>query len=122
MRRALLLICVLASGVARADPSPVADADPTPAEAPDLSKGAEEVAARLRAFTRSLADAEVFAALEADTALAAHRTAERWEETERLLQAQLRPTALDSLESSWDAFRSDLDSVSQSGRCARDPA
>ena len=85
---------------------------PTPAYGADLSKGAEEVAARLRAVTRSLADAEVFAALEADTARAAHRTAERWEETERLLQAQLRPTALDSLESSWDAFRSDLDSVS----------
>ncbi|HSP96432.1 MAG TPA: mechanosensitive ion channel domain-containing protein [Candidatus Dormibacteraeota bacterium] len=109
----LLLLGVLASGVARADPPPGGDADPTPDAGVDLTKGAEEVAARLRAFTRSLSDSDVFSALEAETSVVAHLTAARWEDTERLLQGHLRPTALDSLESSWEAFRSDLDNVSR---------
>ena len=128
---ALLLVSVGASPVARAQPPP-ADAaaaagemgvstpvlqqpestDPSQSPLPDLGKGAEEVAALLRHLTESLSDSAAFSALEADVAAGAHRAAERWIETAPLLKGNLRPTALDSLASSWDALRSELDDLS----------
>jgi len=78
---------------------------------PDLGKGAEEVAAQLRQLTESLKDTAAFAALEAEVADDTHRAAVRWSETGNLLNASLRPSALDSLESSWQALRSQLEDV-----------
>lgn len=105
------LLLASPSDVARADTTPAADDAST--STPDLIKGAEEIVARLRAVTRSLADADVFSALEAETSIITHQTTAQWQETERLLQGHQRSTALDSLESSWDAFRTDLDRVSR---------
>jgi small-conductance mechanosensitive channel len=78
---------------------------------PYLGQGAEEVAAQLRQLTESVSDTAGFASLEAEVAADAQRAAQRWSETGALLKANLRPAALDSLESSWDALRSQLDDV-----------
>jgi small-conductance mechanosensitive channel len=110
---ALLLASVLASAVARAQ-QPLAPPDAASAShaaVPDLGKGAEEVAAQLRELTESLSDTAAFASLEAEVAADTHRAAERWSDTGALLKANLRPAALDSLESSWQALRSQLDDV-----------
>src|SRR5262245_57228816 len=74
----------------------------------DLGKGAEEVAAQLRQLTESLSDTAAVASLEAKVAATTHRAADRWRETGVLLEGNLRPAALDSLESSWNALRSQL--------------
>ena len=111
---ALLLASLLASAVARAQPPSAPEAtSASQAPMPDLGKGAEEVAAQLRQLTESLSDSAVFSALEAEVAADAHRAAERWSETGRILKGNLRPAALDSLASSWDALRSELDDVSR---------
>jgi hypothetical protein len=49
--------------------------------------------------------------LEAEVAATTHRAGERWNEPGGLLKGKLRPAAFDSLESSWDALRSQLDDV-----------
>jgi potassium-dependent mechanosensitive channel len=106
----LLLVSLLASAVARGQPPPAPDAtSASQAPMPDVGKGAEEVAAQLRQLTESLSDSATFSALETEVAADAHRAAERWSETGRLLKGNLLPAALDSLESSWDALRSQLD-------------
>jgi len=107
----LLLACLVPSGVVRAQPPPGDDAAATPPTVLDIGRGAEEVAARLRQLTRSLSDGAVFAALEAEVAAEAHRAAERWDETGRLLEGHLRASALDSIASAWQALRSDLDGI-----------
>lgn len=126
---ALLLVSVLAAPLARAQPGSADTAagtmddatqppqqpestDASQSPVPDLGKGAEGVAALLRHLTESLSDGDVFAALEAEVAADAHRAAALWVETAPLLKANLRPSALDSLASSWDALRSELDDLS----------
>jgi potassium efflux system protein len=109
---ALLLVSVLASAVARGQPPPAPEPPGASHTAmPDLGKGAEEVAAQLRQLMESLSDTAAFASLEAEVAADTHRAAERWSETGDLLKTNLRPGALDSLESSWEALRSQLDDV-----------
>src|SRR5262245_57989963 len=110
---ALLLVSLLASSVARGQqpPTPPEATGAAQASMPDLGKGAEQVAAQLRQLTESLSDTAAFASLEAEVAADTHRTTERWNETGDLLKTNLRPTALDSLESSWQALRSQLDDV-----------
>jgi len=107
----LLLVCLVPSGVVRAQPPPADDAAATPPAGLDFSRAAEEVAARLRQLTRSLSDGAVFAALEAEVAADAHRIAERWDETGRLVESHLRPSALDSIAIAWQALRSELDGI-----------
>ena len=106
----LLLGCLVPSGVVRAQPRPADDAAATPPTV-DFGRAAEEVAARLRQLTRSLSDSAVFAALEAEVAADAHRIAERWDETGRLVESHLRPSALDSIAIAWQALRSELDGI-----------
>ncbi|MBX3028304.1 mechanosensitive ion channel [bacterium] len=106
-RLACLAAILLLAAAAMAAPPDATPSPPLPV--PDLSHSVEELGARLRQIDRSLADPSLVAHLERDSAAAARRTAERWAETEELLQRQLRPSALDSLESSWRAVRSDLD-------------
>ena len=109
---ALLLVSVLTSAIARGQPPPVAAATgASQAPMPDLGEGAEAVAAQLRQLTESLSDTAAFASLEAEVATDTHRATERWNETGNLLKTNLRPTTLDSLESSWQALRSQLDDV-----------
>jgi hypothetical protein len=108
---ALLLVSLLASAAARGQQPLTPPASAAQASMPDLGQGAEEVAAHLRQLTGSLSDTAAFAALEAEVAADTHRAAERWSETGDLLKTNLRPTALDSLESSWQALRSQLDDV-----------
>src|SRR5262245_14946460 len=98
----LLLVSLLASAVARGQPPSAPESAGAPHGAmPDFGKGAEEVAAQLRQLTESLSDTAVFASLEAEVAAETHQAAERWSQTGDLLKANLRPAALDSLESSW---------------------
>src|SRR5262249_53095973 len=110
---ALLLLSLLAASGARGQqpPTPPEATSAAQASMPDLGKGAEQVAAQLRQLTESLSDTAAFASLEAEVAADTHRTTERWNETGDLLKTNLRPTALDSLESSWQALRSQLDDV-----------
>lgn len=109
---ALLLVSLLASAVARGQPPPAPEAtSASHAPMPDLGKGAEEVAAQLRQLTESLSDGAAFAGLEAEVAADAHQAAERWSETGDLLKGNLRSAALDSLASSWEALRSQLEDV-----------
>src|SRR5262249_36751136 len=106
---ALLVVSLLAPGIASGQ-SPPAPESRGASQAPmaDLGKGAEEVAAQLRQLTESLSDTAAVASLEAKVAATTHRAAERWRETGVLLEGNLRPAALDSLESSWNALRSQL--------------
>src|SRR5262249_99421 len=110
---ALLLVSLLTPAVARPQqpPTPPETTSAAHAGTPDLGKGAEEVAAQLRQLTESLTDTTAFAALEAEVEADTHRAAERWSETGDLLKPNLRPASLDSLESSWQALRSQLDDV-----------
>src|SRR5262245_31061668 len=110
---ALLLVSLLAPAVARGQqpPTPPEAASASQAAMPDLGKGAEEVAAQLRQLTESLSDIAAFNSLEAEVADDTHRAAVRWSETGNLLNASLRPSALDSLESSWQALRRQLEDV-----------
>ena len=101
--RLALCILVLGAGLAWAQASPP--------DVPDVGKGAEEVASQLRAISRSLSDGVAFEALEAETVKTTAQTADRWNETGRLLARRSRTTALDSLESSWRALRNDLESL-----------
>src|SRR5262245_35564257 len=95
----LLLVSLLASAVAQGQPPPAAEAtSASHAAMPDVGKGAEEVAAQLRQLTESLLDTAAFASLEAEVAADTHGAAERWNETGDLLKTNLRPAALDSLE------------------------
>src|SRR5262249_20574915 len=57
----------------------------------------------------SLSDTDPLVRLEAEVAATTSRAAERWSETGALLQKSLRPSTLESLESSWKALRSQLD-------------
>src|SRR5262245_10226697 len=109
---ALLLVSLLASAVAQGQPPPAPEAtSASHAAMPDVGKGAEEVAAQLRQLTESLSDTAVFASLEAEVAADTHGATERWNETGDLLKTNLRPAALDSLESTWQALRSQLEDV-----------
>jgi potassium efflux system protein len=106
----LLGLCLFAPGIVRAQ----TPNDPTAANqplAPDLGKGAEEVAAQLREMMRSLSDTAVFTELEAEVAADTQRAAACWNETGRLLGRSLRTTALDSLTTLWQTLRGDLDDV-----------
>jgi small-conductance mechanosensitive channel len=108
--RLLLVGCLLAPGAARAQA-----ADPATAAGSleaDFGKGAEEVAARLRALARSLSDDAEFSTLAAEVTTYSQRAAETWDETSRLLARNLRTTTLDSLTTAWQAFRGDLEDVS----------
>src|SRR5262245_24972947 len=108
----LLLVSLLASAVAQGQPPPAAEAtSASHAAMPDVGKGAEEVAAQLRQLTESLSDTGVFASLEAEVAADTHGAAESLNETGDLLKTNLRPAALDSLESTWQALRSQLEDV-----------
>jgi small-conductance mechanosensitive channel len=69
------------------------------------------VTARLRDLARSLKDDAAFATMEAEVSSYAHRAAVTWNETGRLLGRNLRTTALDSLATSWDALRNELEDV-----------
>src|SRR5262245_4183194 len=97
-------------GTDRPSPQPEATG-PSQSRTESVGKGAEEVAALLRHLRESLSDTAAFAALAAEVATDSHRAAERWGETGRLLTENLRPTALDSLASSWSALRSDVDDL-----------
>jgi potassium efflux system protein len=109
---ALLLVSLLAATVVRGQTQPATETTSASHEAmPDLGKGAEEVAAQLRELTESLSDTGALATLEAEVAATTKRAAERWSETGALLQGNLRPATLDSLASSWEALRSQLDDV-----------
>jgi potassium-dependent mechanosensitive channel len=109
---ALLLVSLLASTVVRGQTQPATETTSASHESvPDLGKGAEEVAAQLRELTESLSDTGALARLEAEVAATTSRAAERWSETGALLQSNLRPATLDSLASSWEALRSQLDDV-----------
>src|SRR5262249_32253091 len=112
---ALLLVSLLAPAGAPAQPTPAPSQTTSgaPASMPDLSQGAEEVAACRRQLKGSLTATAAFAALEAEVAAATQRAAERWSETGDLLKTNLRPTTLNSLESSWQALRSQFDDVRQ---------
>lgn len=102
------------SGAAMAQtptPATAITAAPAAAAMPDLSRSIEELDSRLRQIGHSLADPSVLARLDHDTAAVTQRVASRWTATQQLLQQQLRPAALDSLESSWRALRADLDAV-----------
>lgn len=98
-------------GTVRAQPAPSASPAPDESMASDFGKGAEEVAARLRALTRSLLDGGDIAALEAEVAGYTRRAAVHWDETARLLARNLRTTALDSVTVSWTALHADLEDV-----------
>src|SRR4029453_2809668 len=99
---ALLLVSLLASGVARGQPPPAPEAtSASHAPMPDLGKGAEEVAAQLRQLTESLSDGAAFAGLEAEVAADAHQAAEPWSETGVILKGNLRLVSLDRLERAW---------------------
>src|SRR5262245_13495181 len=100
-----------ASTVVHAQPTPVEQVSAEPSLESDFGKGAEEVTARLRELTRSLEDAGMFEALEAEVGGFTHRAAEQWHETSRLLARNLRTTALDSLTTYWAALRADLQDV-----------
>ncbi len=76
-----------------------------------LGKGAEEVAAQLRELTESLSDTTALARLEAEVAAATSNAANRWAETGTLLKDNLRPATLDSLASSWEVLRAQLNDV-----------
>src|SRR5262249_51529433 len=110
---ALLLVSLLAPAVARGQqpPTPPEATSASHAALPDLGKGAEEVAAQLRQLTESLSDTAALDSLEAEVADDTHRAAVRWSETGDLLKRNLRPAALGSLESSWQALRSELEDV-----------
>src|SRR5262245_43401739 len=106
---ALLLVSLLASTLVRGETPPATTPSASHQSMPDLGKGAEEVAAQLRELTESLSDTGPLVRLEAEVAATTSRAAERWSETGALLQNNLRPSTLDSLESSWRAIRSQLD-------------
>jgi small-conductance mechanosensitive channel len=108
--RLLLVGCLLAPGAARAQAAAPATAAGS-LEA-DFGKGAEEVAARLRALARSVSDDAEFSTLAAEVTTYSQRAAETWDETSRLLARNLRTTTLDSLTTAWQAFRGDLEDVS----------
>lgn len=119
---ALLAGWVLAAGSAASQtPTPAAgtaatNLRPPSAESPslpDLGKGAEEVAARLRQMRESLTDSSALEALEAESARLGHRTAKSWNETTEVLKAKPRRLPLDSLASSWAALR---ESVREMGK------
>jgi small-conductance mechanosensitive channel len=104
-----MAIAFAAAGAVAQEPAP-----PTPTAqelAPDVGRGAEEVAARLREFVRSLSDTAAFAELEGQVAAYTHRAAEYWDETGQSLARGLRTNALDSLTTSWQALLSDLTGV-----------
>src|SRR5215467_13458507 len=96
---AWVVVCLLVSPAAPQPPpdQPAAAGAGVDKEGSDVGKGAEEVAARLRDLARSLTDTTEIAALEAEVATYAHRVADTWDETGRLLERNLRTTALDSL-------------------------
>jgi potassium-dependent mechanosensitive channel len=109
---ALLVVSLIAPGIASGQSPPAPESrSATQAPMADLGKGAEEVAAQLRQLTESLSDTAAVASLEARVAATTHRAADRWRETGVLLQGDLRPAALDSLESSWEALRSQLEDL-----------
>jgi hypothetical protein len=109
---ALFLASLLASTPVRGQAEPATETTSASQGAmPDLGKGAEEVAAQLRQLAESLSDSDAFASLEAEVAADAHWAAQRWSETGDLLRGTLRPSALDSLASSWEALRSQLDDL-----------
>jgi potassium-dependent mechanosensitive channel len=109
--RVLFVIPLFASGVARGQTAPIDERGAEPPSAADFGKGAEEVAARLRELTRSLSDAAAMAGLDAEVTAGAHRAAQCWDDTGRLLARNLRTMALDSLTTSWQALRSDLEDL-----------
>src|SRR5262249_51521568 len=82
-----------------------------PAPVADLGKGAEEVAAQLRELTESLSDTTGLARLEAEVAATTGNAAQRWAETGTLLKGNLRPASLDTVASSWEVLRSQLNDV-----------
>jgi potassium-dependent mechanosensitive channel len=107
---ALLLVSLLASTVVRGQAQPATETTSASHESmPDLGTGAEEVAAQLRELTESLSDTGALARLEAEVAATTNRAAERWKDMGALLEGDPRPATLDSLASSWEAFRSQLD-------------
>src|SRR5262249_49770937 len=112
---ALLLVSLLAPAGARAQQTPAPSETTSGAQTsmPDLGQGAEEGAAHLRQLKGALSDTAAFAALEAEVAAATPRAPGRWSETGDLLKTNLRPTTLNSLESSWQALRSQFDDVRQ---------
>jgi small-conductance mechanosensitive channel len=103
---ALLLIALLSSSVVRGQPAATG-----PAPVADLGKGAEEVAAQLRELTESLSDTTGLARLEAEVAATTGNAAQRWAETGTLLKGNLRPATLDTVASSWEVLRSQLNDV-----------
>lgn len=107
----LLVVFLLAATPGRAQPTPDEHATAEPSLQSDFGEGAEEVTARLRELTRSLADGDLFEALEAEVGGYSHRAAQHWHETSRLLARNLRTTALDSLTTYWVALHADLEDV-----------
>jgi small-conductance mechanosensitive channel len=77
----------------------------------DLGKGAEEVAAQLRELTESLSDTTALTRLETQVAATTSNAAQRWAETGTLLKGNLRPATLDTVASSWEVLRSQLNDV-----------
>src|SRR5262249_19025459 len=110
---ALLLVSLIVPAVARAQQPPTPRETTSAAQAgmPDLGKSAEGGAAPVRPLKGGPTGPPPLAALEARVADDTHRAAVRWSETGNLLNAGLRPSALDSLESSWQALRSQLEDV-----------
>ena len=109
---ALLLVGLLSASVARGQPQAATEPATTPSKPmADLGKGAEEVAAQLRELTESLSDTTALARLEAEVATATSNAANRWAETGTLLKDNLRPATLDSLASSWEVLRAQLNDV-----------
>jgi potassium efflux system protein len=118
---ALLLASLLASTGARAQAQPATETtSASPQPMPDVGKGAEEVAAQLRELTESLSDSGALARLEGEVTTTTTRAAERWSEMGVLMQGDPRPATLDSLASSWETLRSQLeDTMSQIDAAAR---
>src|SRR5262249_41728153 len=107
----LLLVALLSASVARGQPAGTGPATSSSQPVADLGKGAEEVAAQLRELTESLSDTTALTRLEAEVAATTGNTAQRWAETGALLKDNLRPATLDSLASSWEVLRSQLNDV-----------
>jgi small-conductance mechanosensitive channel len=108
----LLLVALLSPSVAWGQPqAATGPATTTSQPVADLGKGAEEVAAQLRELTESLSDTTALARLETQVAATTSNAAQRWAETGTLLKGNLRQATLDTVASSWEVLRSQLNDV-----------
>ena len=94
-----------------AAPAAAATAEASNLTLDEIGGRAEGVAARLRAMTAAIDDQTDFAGLESDVFQQSHRVSDRWRATDQILALTLRRNPLQTLESSWRALRTQLESL-----------